>query len=98
MSISSILSSSPCCCLFFVDLPLHTKHNMYQNIVLLTNLQNYLSNGYSFVLIRIWMRELWLFHFSTACCPEFQHVQPSVIWPYLFVGSSDCLAAWFVGT
>jgi hypothetical protein len=32
------------------------------------------------------MRELWLFHFSTACCPEFQHVQPSVIRPYPLVG------------
>jgi hypothetical protein len=34
MSISSILSSSSCCCLF-VDLPLHPEQNIYQNIVLL---------------------------------------------------------------
>jgi hypothetical protein len=38
MSISSILSSSPCCCFFFVDLPLHTEQNIYQNIVLLIKL------------------------------------------------------------
>jgi hypothetical protein len=41
MSISSILSSSPCRCLFFVDLPLNTEHNIYQNIVLLKNLYNW---------------------------------------------------------
>jgi hypothetical protein len=62
------------------------------------NFINYLSNGYSFVLIGVRMRELWLFHFSTTCCPEFHHVQPSVIRPYPLVGTSDCLAAWFVGT
>jgi hypothetical protein len=28
---------------------------------------------------------------------RFQHVQPSVIRPYPLVGTSDCLAAWFVG-
>jgi hypothetical protein len=57
----------------------------------------YLSNGYSFALTGVRMRELWLFHFSTACCPEFQHVQPLVIRPYPLVGTSDCIAAWFVG-
>jgi hypothetical protein len=84
--------------LLFVDLPLHPEQSIYQNIVLLKSLKNYLSNGYSFVLIGVRMRELWLFHFSTACYPEFQHVQPSVIWPYSLVGTSDCLAAWFIGT
>jgi hypothetical protein len=34
MFISSILLSSPCCCLFFVDLPLHAEQNIYQNIVI----------------------------------------------------------------
>jgi hypothetical protein len=34
----------------------------------------------------------------TACCPEFQHVQPSLIRPYPLVGTSNCLAAWFIGT
>jgi hypothetical protein len=31
-------------------------------------------------------------------CLLSQHVQPSVIWPYPLVGTSDCLDAWFVGT
>jgi hypothetical protein len=52
----------------------------------------------SFDLIGVRMREIRLFHFSIACCQEFQHVQPSVIRPYPLVGTSDCLAAWFVGT
>jgi hypothetical protein len=32
------------------------------------------------------------------CLVSFQHVQPSVFQPYPLVGTSDFLAAWFVGT
>jgi hypothetical protein len=28
MSISPILSSSPCCCVFFMELPLHPEQNI----------------------------------------------------------------------
>jgi hypothetical protein len=37
VSISSILSSSPCCCLFFVDLPLHIEQNIYQRVLIRLN-------------------------------------------------------------
>jgi hypothetical protein len=40
------------------------KYNSIEKII------NYLSNGYSSILIGVYMRELWLFHFSFACCPE----------------------------
>ena len=68
--IFSILFSSRCSCLFFVESLLYTQQNIYQNIVLLKSLWNYLSNEWSFALNGVQTRELWLFYFSAACCPE----------------------------
>ena len=56
--IFSILFSSRCSCLFFVEYLLYTQHNIYQNIDLLKFLLNYLSNEWSFILNRVQTREL----------------------------------------
>ena len=68
--IFSILFSSRCSCLFFVDSLLCTQQNIYRNIDLLKNLWNYLSNEWSLALNGVQTRELWPFYFSAACCPE----------------------------
>ena len=65
--IFSILFSSRCSCLFFVESLLYTQQNIYQNITLLKILWNYLSNEWSFALNGVQTRELWPFCFSTAC-------------------------------
>ena len=51
--IFSILFSSRCSCLFFVESLLYTQQNIYQNIDLLKCLWNYLSNEWSFILNRV---------------------------------------------
>ena len=56
--IFSILFSSRCSWLFFVESLLYTQHNIYQNIDLLKCLWNYLSNEWSFILNRVQTREL----------------------------------------
>ena len=97
--IFSILFSSRCSCLFFVESLLYTQQNIYQNISLLKILWNYLSNEWSFALNGVQTRELCPFHFW--CCVlsrNFQSAQPSMFWPYLLVGISDWLGSWFVGT
>src|SRR6185312_4650466 len=48
--IFSILFSSRCSCLFFVEYLLYTQQNIYQNISLSKSLSNYLSNEWSFAL------------------------------------------------
>jgi hypothetical protein len=66
-----------------------------------SSIENFIKLSFPRVLIHlngVRMRELWLFHLSIVCCPEFQHVQPSVIRPYLLVRTYDFLAAWFIGT
>jgi len=68
--IFSILFSSRCSCLFFVESLLYTQQNIYQNIDLLKSLWNYLSNEWSLALNGVQTRELWPFYFSAACCPE----------------------------
>ena len=68
--IFSILFSSRCSCLFFMEYLLYTQQNIYQNIVLLKSLWNYLSNEWSFALNGVQTRELWPFYFSAACCLE----------------------------
>ena len=68
--IFSVLFSSCCSCLFFMEYLLYTQQNIYQNIDLLKCLWNYLSNKWSFALIGVQTRELWPFYFSAACCPE----------------------------
>ena len=68
--IFSILFSSRCSCLFFVESLLYTQQNKYQNIALLKSLWNYISNKWSFALDGVQTRELWPFYFSVACCPE----------------------------
>ena len=68
--IFSILFSSRCSCLFFVESLLYTQQNIYQNIALLKSLWNYLSNKWSFALNGVQTRELWPFYFSAACYPE----------------------------
>ena len=68
--IFSILFSSCCSCLFFMEYLLYTQQNIYQNIALLKSLWNYLSNKWSFALNGVQTRELWPFYFSAVCCPE----------------------------
>jgi hypothetical protein len=70
ITISSFLFSSSPCCLFFMDSPLCTKHNIYRNIALLKSLWNYLSNVWLFIENGVQTRELCLFYFSTVCCPK----------------------------
>src|SRR6185369_15458654 len=88
--IFSILFSSHCSCLFFVEYLLYTQQNIYQNIDLLKILQNYLSNEWSFALNGVQTRELCPFHFwRCVLSRNFQGAQPSIFWPYLLVGISD---------
>ena len=51
--IFSILFSSRCSCLFFMESLLYTQQNIYWNIDLLKFLWNYLSNEWSFILNRV---------------------------------------------
>ena len=88
--IFSILFSSRCSCLFFVEYLLYTKQNIYQNIALSKILLNYLSNEWSFALNGVQTRELCPFHFwRCVLSRNFQSAQPSIFWPYLLVGISD---------
>ena len=97
--IFSILFSSRCSCLFFVESLLYTQHNIYQNIALLKILWNYFFNEWSFALNGVQMRELCPFHFwRCVLSRNFQSAQPSMFWPYPLVGISDWLGSWFVGT
>ena len=97
--IFSILFSSRCSCLFFVESLLYTQQNIYQNIDLLKFLWNYLSNEWSFILNGDQTRELCPFHFwRCVLSRNFQSAQPSMFWPYPLVGISDWLGSWFVGT
>jgi hypothetical protein len=73
-----------------------TPASRTEHIPKYSSIEKFIKLSFQQVLIRLNRspeRELWLLHFSTACCPEFQHVQPSVIRPYPLVGTSDCLAA-----
>ena len=97
--IFSILFSSRCSCLFFMESLLYTQQNIYQNIDLLKCLWNYLSNEWSFALNGVQIRELCPFHFwRCVLSRNFQSAQPSMFWPYPLVGISDWLGSWFVGT
>ena len=88
--IFSILFSSRCSCLFFMESLLYTQQNIYQNIDLLKILRNYLSNEWSFALNGVQMRELCPFHFwRCVLSRNFQSAQPSMFWPYPLVGISD---------
>ena len=90
--IFSILFSSCCSYLFFVESLLYTQQNIYQNIDLLKCLWNYLSNEWSFILNGFQTRELCPFHFwHCVLSRNFQSAQPSMFWPYPLVGISDWL-------
>ena len=97
--IFSILFSSCCSCLFFMESLMYTQQNIYQNIALLKSLWNFLSNKWSFALNGVQTRELCPFHFwRCVLSRNFQSAQPSMFWPYPLVGISDWLVSWFVGT
>src|SRR6185312_13104846 len=90
--IFSILFSSRCSCLFFVESLLYTQQNIYQNIDLLKILRNYLSNEWSFALNGVQTRELCPFHFwRCVLSRKFQSARLSMFWPYPLVGISDRL-------
>ena len=80
--IFSILFSSHCSCLFFVESLLYTKQNIYQNIALLKSLWNYLSSEWSLALNGVQTRELCPFHFwRCVLSRKFQSARPSMFWP-----------------
>ena len=80
--IFSILFSSRCSCLFFVESLLYTQQNIYQNIALSKIIWNYVSKEWSFTLNGVQMRELCPFHFwRCGLSRNFQSAHPSMFWP-----------------
>jgi hypothetical protein len=83
---------------FLHRFPLHPEQNIYKNAAVLKSIRNYLSNEWSFILNGAWMKELCLFYFSVAFCPEISERTTFNVFAITACRNLRLTCFWFVGT